>query len=166
MRPSSIILIILFLSLLQISCSRKLSHNVETSIVVKDSISILEIITYDTIILPADSIVTTIIIKCDSLLRPVPFQVSYKSGRLNQAITLNREGQLTAVCNTDSLVNVIENKSREIFRLKQSDHSRIEKQVIAKCTRNKWFIFSLIGNVGFLLWFLRKPIFKVLGFIF
>lgn len=166
MRPSRIILFILCLSLLQISCSRKLSHNVETSIVVKDSISIREIITYDTIILPADSITTTFIIKCDSLLRPVPFQVSHKSGRLNQAITLNREGILTAVCNTDSLVNIIENKSREIFRLKQNDHSRIEKQVIAKCTRNKWFFISIIGNVAFILWFLRKPIFKLLGFIF
>lgn len=161
------ILIVIAL-LFVIGCqTRKIQHITNTQLIVKDSFSIIETIKYDTLVIPGDTLQTTITIECDSLTgRPVPFQVSQKSGRLTQAIAIDKEGVLTAKCKTDSLLNVISQKNREIEKYKALFYTNQDTQTktVERCTRHKWRWYSLSLNIIMLGWLLRKPIMTILKF--
>ena len=160
MKPIKYILFA-FVLLLSSCAAHKIQHTTDTKLIVKDSISIVETIKYDTVIIPGDTIQTTFTIECDSLTRkPIPYQVRQKAGRLTQTIAIDSKGVLTANCETDSLLCIIAEKNREIAIYKALEYTKSDNQVtvIERCTKHKWRWYSLLLNITLIGWLLRKPI--------
>lgn len=128
----------------------------------------VETIVYDTVVIAGDTVITTTVVKCDSLTnKPIPLQVSNNAGRLNQTIAIDDKGNLTANCHTDSMIRVITSKDKQIsiyksLIAKQQQHI---EDVRERCTKHKWRWYSLATNVAVFSWFLRKPIFGLIKII-
>lgn len=160
--------ILLFISVLLLSscATRKIQHITDTKLIVKDSISIIETTQYDTVTIPGDTLIQTFTIECDSLTnKPKPYQVRQKTGRLSQTIAIDSKGILTAQCHTDSLLNIIAKKNREIAIYKAIAYTKSDDKtiVIEHCTKHKWRWYSLFLNIALVGWLLRKPFAKLIG---
>lgn len=104
------------------SCNRKQSISSSiTKTLIKDSISLIETIKYDTITLPADTLVQSVYIECDSLTnKPKPFNTSIKSNKISNSLVLDITGLLTSTSIVDSLLQVIETQQRELHKYHSS----------------------------------------------
>lgn len=83
-----------------VQCNRKIASTSDTKVVIKDSISYKETVTFDTIIIPADTIVSTYTIECDSITnKPKPFYIQSKGKRSSNTIKVNNNGILISTVN-------------------------------------------------------------------
>lgn len=152
------------------SCSRKsVTSSSKQVTVVKDSVSFVETLIYDTIILPADTLIQTFTIECDSLTnKPKPLQVSQKSGRSTQTIVLNNKGVLTAYCQTDSLLHIITGINRELAIYKALAYTKDDSvtSYTVQYRTPKWVWYSLTINGILVLYTFRKPLINLIRLAF
>lgn len=155
-------LIYLLILISTISCTRKsIVSKTETVTIIKDSISYKETVKLDTIIIPADTLVTTFTIECDSITnKPKIAKFKSNSKRLNQTITVGNNGQIIAKCVADSLIKVIASINKELnvykdlaYTKSDSNSTHTERKYIPK-----WVWYSLVLNILLLGWTFRKPI--------
>lgn len=110
--------ILFLLAAVVAGCSSRVAPTTTTT--VKDSIYVKEIVRHDTVSIPGEKIRITRFIHCDSLTHQVkPFEVKEKKNNQSLEIILNPNGELTAICKSDSLIKVIEGKDKEINHLRQ-----------------------------------------------
>jgi len=97
------------------ACNRKLSSTTVSNFIVKDSISYKDIVSFDTIIIPADTLVTTYTVECDSTtIKPKPFLIQSSGKRSSNRIQIGKNGFLTSTVNCDELQKIIALKNKEI----------------------------------------------------
>lgn len=108
-----VVVFILLTCLFFISCSKK-TLNTATSVIYKDSISVVDTVIFDTIIVPADTLITTYTIECDSLLKVKPFAIVNKSKRGSNIIQIDNNNKITSTVICDELEKIIATKNREI----------------------------------------------------
>lgn len=118
------------------ACNRKLASTTDTKIVIKDSISYKETVLFDTIIIPADTLVTTYTVQCDSITnKPKPIYIQSKGKRSSNTIQINSNGLLTSTANCDDLQKIIASKNREIAiwkaltYTKDNNHVRLQRYI-------------------------------------
>lgn len=118
------------------ACNRKLASTTDTKIVIKDSISYKETVSFDTVIIPADTLVTTYTVECDSITnKPKPIYIQSKGKRSSNNIQISNNGILTSTVNCDELQKIITSKSREIAIWKALAYTKDNHEV-----RLQWYI--------------------------
>ena len=107
-------LIILVVIVAAVSC-RPLPTITNTE---KDSVTIVERIRFDTVRIQGERVVLSVPIECDTLTGlPKPLEIR-KIGRKSSAgAAIDKAGRLTVDCKTDSLIELVQVKDREISRL-------------------------------------------------
>lgn len=162
MKHQSKILVLLLLAIAAISCSRKSTiSKSETVTVYRDSVYEKQTVVFDTLLLPGDSILTFITVECDSVTnKPKPATSKSKSNNLTQDVSIDANGNLTARCIADSLMQIIISKDRVLSRYKEQLNSQKDSktQVIEKRYIPKWVWYSLGANLVLGIWTFRKPI--------
>jgi hypothetical protein len=157
----TILLWLFIVMLLLSSCSRK---TVTTSTNVTDTTTIREIIRYDTIRTPGDTIRISELIECDSITnKPKPITIRERVGRATASVTINNQGQLQVQASCDSLENIIRIMDKEIFRLRHETKTVYYEKKPSKF--KQWIdnvTYTLLGLIilYFLLRLLSRIIFK------
>ena len=158
---------IIFYSVLLLSCSRKSTiSKTETVTVYRDSVYQRETVMIDTLLMPGDSILTFIVVECDSVTnKPKAAASKSKSGGMVQDVSIDASGNLTARCIADSLMRIIITKDRELGRFRELLSSRKDSksEVVEKRHIPRWVWYSLGANLALGIWTFRKPIKFLIG---
>jgi hypothetical protein len=118
------------------ACNRKIASTTDTKLIIKDSTIYKETICFDTIVIPADTIVTTYTIECDSLTnKPKPINIRSNGKRSSNTIQINSSGVLTSTVNCDELQKIIASKNREIAIYKALAYTKDNHEV-----KLQWYI--------------------------
>jgi uncharacterized protein YcfL len=113
---------ILFAILLLSGCSNK---SVVSSTEVKDSVHVEYIPRMVEVKVPGEKVTVTKYIECDSVTnKPKPIDIAATKGKAHVAVVIDKEGQLTANSECDSLTELIKVLDQKITRLKS------EKQTV------------------------------------
>lgn len=114
------------------SCGRKQTiHSSTTQTIIKDSIYLVETIKYDTLIIPADTLVQSVYIECDSVTnKPKPFNALVKSNHISNSLILDNTGKLTSASALDSLLHIIATKERELYKWQALAYTQEDKETV------------------------------------
>ncbi len=111
---------IIAITLTSLACSKRVVP--DSSIVTNntsDSTVVTNVIRADTVYIKGDTVRVTERIDCDKVTnKPVESTIHAKSGRSSIAVTIGKDGKLTATAVCDSLMEVVQVMDKEIFRLR------------------------------------------------
>ena len=152
------LIIILIIALAGCTASRVPAPSV--TIITKDSIVEKEVIRYrtDTTIIPGDTIKLQVAIPCPDLV----YHKKVENGNTSLVLDI-KDGLLTADCQTDSLLHIVDSL-QETIKERQSWHSSNETKTLVNTVEKikykipKWCWYLLLLNVVYIIFKFRSPI--------